>query len=193
MNRRVFGLVSLGLMALSWQAHPAGRGENAGLFLEPVLSGSVGADEPSRRAPASGQSSIPDPVQPSEKDRCPVCGMFVAKHKDFLAEFIFRDGSYAVFDGTKDMFRCYFDVAASLPGKSRADIAAIYVTDYYHLSLIDGTQAFYVVGSDILGPMGKEMIPLSGESEARAFLADHKGRSILKFSDITAEIVRDLD
>lgn len=142
---------------------------------------------------SSSQDAIPKPVQPSPQDRCAVCGMFVAKHKDFLAEFVFRDGSYAVFDGAKDMFRCYFDIAASLPGKTRKDIAAIYVTDYYSLKLIDGARAFFVAGSDILGPMGAELIPLAGEKDARSFLADHKGRSILKFSDVTPQLVKGLD
>jgi len=40
------------------------------------------------------------------------------------------------------------------------DIDSIYVTDYYNLTLIDGYQAFYVVGSNVYGPMGKELIPL---------------------------------
>ena len=44
------------------------------------------------------------PVKPSPKDKCPVCGMFVAKYPDFVAQVIFQDGSYAVFDGAKDLF-----------------------------------------------------------------------------------------
>ena len=50
------------------------------------------------------------PVKPSEKDKCSVCGMFVAKYSDFLAEVIFKDGSTFFFDGTKDMFKYYFDL-----------------------------------------------------------------------------------
>ena len=33
-------------------------------------------------------------LKPSPKDRCPVCGMFVAKYPDWVAEIIFKDGSY---------------------------------------------------------------------------------------------------
>ena len=30
------------------------------------------------------------PIKPSEKDKCPVCGMFAAKYPDFLAEIVFN-------------------------------------------------------------------------------------------------------
>lgn len=144
--------------------------------------------------PASTQTGPePRPLKPAPENKCPVCGMFVAEHMDFLAEIIFKDGACAFFDGAKDMFRFYFDMAAYVPSRSVADIAAIYVTDYYSLTLVDGRQAFYVVGSDVVGPMGRELIPLAAEREASTFLKDHKGRSVLRFSDITAETVRDID
>ena len=133
------------------------------------------------------------PVKPTSKDKCPVCGMFVAKYPDFLAEIIFKDGSYAVFDGTKDMFKYYFDLKKYNPKKRLEDIDSVYVTDYYNLALIDGYRAFYVTGSDVYGPMGKELIPLEKEADAKEFMKDHKGQSILKFKDITYEIIKGLD
>ncbi|MGZ3604531.1 MAG: nitrous oxide reductase accessory protein NosL [Thermodesulfobacteriota bacterium] len=133
------------------------------------------------------------PVKPTSKDKCPVCGMFVAKYPDFLAEIVFKDGSYAVFDGTKDMFKYHFDLKKYNPEKRLEDIDSVYVTDYYDLALIDGYQAFYVMGSDVYGPMGRELIPLQKEADAREFMRDHKGQSILKFKDITYEMVKSLD
>jgi nitrous oxide reductase accessory protein NosL len=133
------------------------------------------------------------PIKPTPKDKCPVCGMFVAKYPDFLAEIIFKDGSYAVFDGTKDMFKYYFNLKRYNPQKRLEDIDSVYVTDYYNLALIDGYQAFYVTGSDVYGPMGKELIPLEKEADAKEFMKDHKGQSILKFKDVTYEMVKSLD
>lgn len=133
------------------------------------------------------------PVKPSPKDKCPVCGMFVAKYPDFVAQVIFQDGSYAVFDGAKDLFKYYLNLKKYAPAKRVEDIAAIYVTDYYSLELIDGPQAWYVVGSDVYGPMGKELIPFSKESDARGFMKDHKGKSLLRFKDVSVELIRGLD
>lgn len=145
------------------------------------------------RASADPQSPIPQPVKPKPDDKCPVCGMFVAKYPDFVSEIIFRDGSYAVFDGVKDMMRFYHDLGSAKPPRAPSDIAAIYVNDYYGLTFMDGRAAFYVTGSDVFGPMGREIIPLRTEAEAKTFAADHKGRAILRFAEITPSVLKDID
>lgn len=133
------------------------------------------------------------PSKPAERDKCPVCGMFVAKYPDFVAQVIFQDGSHSFFDGVKDMMKYYFDLAKYNPAKKTSDIGAIFVTDYYTLQLIDGLQAWYVSGSDVYGPMGRELIPFQEEAAAREFMADHQGKAIFKFPQITAEVVKGLD
>jgi nitrous oxide reductase accessory protein NosL len=133
------------------------------------------------------------PTKPSPKDKCPVCGMFVAKYPDFLAEIIFKDGSYAFFDGTKDMFKYYFNLKKYHPSKKLEDIDFISVTDYYSLTSIDGAKSYYVIGSDIYGPMGRELIPFEKEADAKEFLIDHKGKSVLKFKEISIETIKGLD
>lgn len=138
-------------------------------------------------------SSDRKPVKPSPKDKCPVCGMFVAKYPDFLAGIIFKDGSYAIFDGTKDMFKYSLNLAKYNPSKKQSDIDFIYVTDYYSLNPIDGMKAYYVLGSNVYGPMGNEIIPFGKESEAKEFMKDHKGKSLLRFQDITYPVVQGLD
>ncbi len=47
------------------------------------------------------------PVKPGPRDRCPVCGMFVSKYPNWIAQIEFKDGSREFFDGPKDMFRYY--------------------------------------------------------------------------------------
>jgi len=130
------------------------------------------------------------PTMPSPKDRCAVCGMFVAKYPNFLAQVLFQDGSYAFFDGPKDMFKYYFDVKKYNPSKKPSDVAAIYVIDYYSLSPVDGFKAYYVEGSNVFGPMGKELIPFEKEAEAKEFMADHVGKSLLRFKEVSPEILK---
>jgi nitrous oxide reductase accessory protein NosL len=133
------------------------------------------------------------PHKVGSKGKCPVCGMFVAKYPDFAAQIQFRDGSTVHFDGAKDMFKYYLNLARYAPGKKTADITAVFVTNYYDLTPVDGLPAYYVLGSDVYGPMGRELIPFVKESEARDFLKDHKGKSIIRFSDVTADVLRLLD
>ena len=133
------------------------------------------------------------PIKPSPKDKCPVCGMFVAKYPDFLAEILFRDGSSVFFDGTKDMFKYYLSLKKYQPSKNVSDIDSIYVTNYYNLTLTDGLSAYYVLGSDVYGPMGRELIPFQKEADAKEFMKDHQGKSVLRFKEITTDTVKTLD
>jgi nitrous oxide reductase accessory protein NosL len=119
--------------------------------------------------------------------------MFVAKYPDFIAVIRFKDGTYAFFDGAKDMFKYYLNLQKYNPNKKPADIASLRVTDYYDLSMIDGLKAFFVVGSDVYGPMGRELIPFSKEADAREFLKDHKGKSLFGFQEVTPALIQTLD
>lgn len=130
--------------------------------------------------------------KPTEKDKCPVCGMYVAKYSDWTAQVAFEDGTYYFFDGVKDMLKFYQNIAKYAPKRKAADIKAIYVKDYYNVKFIDATKAFYVIGSDVMGPMGKELIPFEKKDDANTFLKDHKGERILQFKEITPEIVKKL-
>jgi nitrous oxide reductase accessory protein NosL len=138
-------------------------------------------------------ASDTSPVRPEPKDKCPVCGMFVAKYPDWAAAFTFKDGTRVFFDGVKDMMKYYFNMSKYAPGKTAADIQAIHVTDYYRLEPMDGRKAFYVAGSDVYGPMGKELIPFEKEAEAREFMKDHKGKTVLPFDKIDLPLVMGLD
>jgi len=133
------------------------------------------------------------PVKPSPKEKCPVCGMFVAKYPDWVAQIIFKDGSHAVFDGPKDMFKYYFNLSSYNKSKKLPDIDFIYVTDYYSLNLIDGSKAFYVKGSNVYGPMGHELIPFQKKADAEEFMTDHSGKSLLGFRDVSYDVIKNLD
>ena len=133
------------------------------------------------------------PAKPGPRDKCPVCGMFVAKYPDFTASVSFKDGAVFYFDGMKDLMKFYLHLERYSPGRKQADIDAIRVTDYYRMSPVDGRRAHYVTGSDIYGPMGKELIPFEKKAEAEEFLKDHRGERIIPFDGITPGVIRSLD
>ena len=135
----------------------------------------------------------PTLVKPGPKDTCPVCGMFVAKYPEWIATVLYKDGHAHHFDGAKDMFKYLLDMPKWAPGHQAEDIYSIHVTEYYGLELIDAREAWYVIGSDVLGPMGHELVPLATEEDAKEFLADHMGKRILRFADVPAELLTKLD
>jgi len=140
--------------------------------------------------PASGGEG--PPPRAGEREKCPVCGMFVAKYQDFLSAVRFRDGSYAYFDGPKDLFRYTLGMKRYAPARRPEDVEAVFVKDYYSLGFIDGRTAFYVEGSDVYGPMGRELIAFGREKDARQFMKDHKGKSMFRFGEIATEILEEL-
>jgi len=72
-------------------------------------------------------------------------------------------------------------------------ITAIQVKDYYSLKSVDGRTAFYVIGSDVYGPMGKELVPFEKQMDAQSFLRDHKGKKVLRFNEITPVVLKSLE
>ena len=122
------------------------------LLLAPLLA-------PARAGPV-------DTPNPTPTDTCPVCGMFVAKYPDWIATVVYRDGHTHHFDGAKDLFKYLLDLAKWAPGHRAEDIAVIGVTEYYGVTRIDAHQAWYVVGSDVLGPRGHELIPTKTQEDA---------------------------
>ncbi len=133
------------------------------------------------------------PPLPSTQAKCPVCGMFVAKYPDWTGVIVYRDAGAVYFDGPKDLFTYYLN-----PGKydrrgKGDDIAAIYVKDYYSLAFIDGRRAFYVSGSDVHGPMGKELVPFARRGDADGFLDDHLGKKVLRFDEVSRRTLQELE
>ena len=137
-------------------------------------------------------AAVSEPLQkvdPSEK--CPVCGMFVAKYDQWLTQIINENEPPLVFDGVKDMMAYYFNPEL-YGGDADLTTAEIWVRNYYTLDYMDGRTAFYVVGSDVLGPMGDELIPFSTLKEAENFKKDHQGNDILSFDEITAPQIMEM-
>lgn len=132
------------------------------------------------------------PIEVQKSDKCPVCGMFVAKYPDFAAKVIFEDGTAAFFDGNKDMFKYLLDLSRYNPAQ-KGKVKDILVTDYYGIYGIDGRNAWYVEGSDVYGPMGRELISFALEADAVEFANDHQGKKILRFGNIDDEVMRSLD
>lgn len=133
------------------------------------------------------------PPKPGPKDLCPVCGMLVAKYPNWAATVVYKDGHAHHFDGAKDMFKFWFDPPKYVAGHSRDMIAGFWVTDFYNLQRVDARKAWYVTGSDVLGPMGHEFVPLASKADAEEFLKEHKGARLLSFDQVTRDMPASLD
>jgi len=121
------------------------------------------------------------PSPPGPKDRCGVCGMFVAPFTNWVSVIQFKNGDHAYFDGPRDLFTYLSDLEKFRPGTKAADVSGVYVTEYYSTKLVTAEEVFFVTGSDVMGPMGSELVPIRGRDQAETFKRDHSGKKIMRF------------
>jgi len=142
--------------------------------------------------------NIENRVIVKEDEKCPVCGMFTYKYPKWAAQIFYEEGDlkkHYSFDGVKDLMKFYFDPMRWGDYKiaKKKNIKKILVTDYYSQQGIDGVKAYYVIRSDVYGPMGHEFIPFKSLEDAKIFKKDHFGKKILNFKQITEEQTYKLD
>ncbi|MFB6352582.1 MAG: nitrous oxide reductase accessory protein NosL [Halobacteriales archaeon] len=154
----------------------------------------------------TGDEPVPDPVALDGGKQCDVCGMVIADHPGPNGQIFYRDhapeghDNPAWFDSVKEQFAYHFE-------KQRFDWEAlvVYATDYsavdYRLfterdttyischvepgSFADAADLVYVVGSEVHGAMGPDLIPFGDRADATAFSGDHGGE-VLAYDDIDA-------
>ena len=141
--------------------------------------------------------AIENRVQVKEDEKCPVCGMFVSKYPRWAAKLFYVHNDHQhdfSFDGVKDLMKFYFNPKKWGDYKISIDMkSTILVTDYYSQKGIDGKKAYYVIGSDVYGPMGHELIPFENIEDAKIFKKDHAAKKIVQFNDIKEKEVYKLD
>ena len=147
------------------------------------------------KASRSARAEAPevDLPAPGPRDACPVCGMFPSKDPDWVATILWDDGLAVHFDGAKDFFKYLADLEKYAPGKTRDQIVGMGVTEYYGLVRIDAELALFVIGSDVYGPMGHELVPLATEPDAVDYMRDHAGKRLMRFDEVTADTLSALD
>ena len=133
-----------------------------------------------------------NPQTPDDMSRCPICGMMVAPNMDWLGQIVPGDSDALFFDGAKDLFKFFLDPDRMREAGVEADTAAIFVTSYYDGEPIQARTALFVIGSDLLGPMGAELITHPTREAAEEFLRDHDGSAVLRFDEITKEVLSTL-
>ena len=134
-------------------------------------------------------------IEVQKDEKCPVCGMFVYKYPKWVAQIYYETKGaehHHSFDGVKDMIKFYFNPQSwgNYKTSTHENISKILVTDYYSQKAIDAREAFFVIGSDVYGPMGSELIPFLNESDAKTFSQDHKGKKIVQFKNVTQSDIK---
>lgn len=121
-------------------------------------------------------------VEPTAQDRCRVCNMLPVRYPVHNAQLMTSDGRRVHFCSTKCLFKFLEDPEGH--GAAGAGIGPVWVHDYPSGRFIFGKNAYYVVGSKVLGPMGHEAIPFDIKSEGMKFARENGGQ-VLNFNMVT--------
>ena len=118
-----------------------------------------------------------------KEERCKNCGMKIDPASAWNADLIGTDGKPVRFDTP----RCAFTYWRS--GKIQAkDIRA---QDYYERAWRDSAALKFVLGGDVLGPMGPDLVPVDA-SRASKFIQDHSADKAVTAAEVTTAVLNDI-
>jgi copper chaperone NosL len=119
----------------------------------------------------------------SEVERCPKCGMDVTQAPRWTAGLTREDGTDLTFCSPRCLFAWKLKVGAE---------GQIWVTEYYSQQRLPAEQMQFVIGSDVMGPMGPALVPVKGQEAAEQFRYDHDGERTIEMAEITVELLQSL-
>ncbi len=110
--------------------------------------------------------------------RCASCGMALDPTSRWYAE-VTLGGRTEGFDTPKCALRWRLG-----PGSG----GALSVRGYYGQQKLAGEDVVFAVGSDVLGPMGADLVPVEPVHEAK-FRSEHHATSMKKLAELTAALI----
>ncbi|MEZ4339795.1 MAG: nitrous oxide reductase accessory protein NosL [Sandaracinaceae bacterium] len=111
----------------------------------------------------------------SDQARCDTCGMIVEPDSGWRAG---AEGT--AFDSPKCMFRHRL---------RHGDLEAPWVIEYYSQTRHDAETLFYVTGTDLESPMGRDLVPVEGRENAERLRTDHGGDRVLGWAEVDARVI----
>ncbi len=125
------------------------------------------------------------PIKIEPHKACPLCGMYPARYPQFNCQIVFKDGSYEAFDSAVGLL-----VYRLFPDNTEIKlkpIAKIYFKDYFKEIWLEAGKTFFVTGSEIMGPMGVEFLPVDSEQAAEELKKQEQGQDITHFKEINRQ------
>ena len=118
--------------------------------------------------------------------------MFPARQPLWAGQAVYRDGAAHFFDSPVDLMQFLTAVERYSAGRSAADVHTSWVTDAAGRGWVELTKAWFVHGSDALGPMRRGDLPAFADEAGAAEFAGRRGGRVLTFEAVTPAILKSL-
>ena len=130
------------------------------------------------------KGKIVEPVD--NTDKCPVCGMYPARFPAHRCQLTTTSGNRYHFCSTQCLTGYLADPGqyAKNPGKTKS----VWVTVFPEGGYEYGMGLYYLVGSSVMGPMGREALPFRSKAEAAKRAAENGGK-VVRFNALTPSLV----
>ena len=157
-----------------------------GLAIFSLASGTGGRGN----ARAAGPLPAASPLGPDNQinigpdDRCPACGMRPIKHPKFSCAIQLADHRTFYFCSPGCLLRAWVRPQVMMSVAARHVKCAV-VREYFSGRPVDAHTVTWVVGSDVVGPMGPAIVPLAGDRHLAAFIRRHGGRHTFQLSRLS--------
>lgn len=122
----------------------------------------------------------------TEEARCVVCNMKVANYPDHDCQILQADNSSIHFCSTQCLINYFADPGQYVkpPKAPKMTWVKVFPTGDYESAI----GLYYVVGSKLFGPMGREAIPFRSKQAAEALVSEEGGK-LVPFSELTPQMV----
>jgi nitrous oxide reductase accessory protein NosL len=120
------------------------------------------------------------PAACKKEERCMNCGMKIDRASAWRAELVAADGSVAQFDSPRCALTAWR--GGKVQGKT------LRVQEYYDRRFRDAAELRFVIGGDVSGPMGPDLVPVD-PSRALKFIQDHGADRAVALGEITPDVL----
>lgn len=177
-----------------------------------VLVGGAAAVAGLAGCSALDSGSAPAPVALTTDDQCDGCGMVIPNHPGPVAEIFYADERPSDHDNPAHFCSTWEAFQYDFERQDRGwTVEAFYVTDYstvdYEVrqsggdtvlsshpeadAFADAETVTFVVGSEVKGAMGRDLVGFTDSDDAESFRAEYGGR-LAAFDEVTRETVDQL-
>ena len=112
--------------------------------------------------------------------RCKHCGMKIDPASAWHTELVGDDGKVTAFDTPRCALTSWR--SGTTPAKT------IRVQEYYDRKPRDGHEVRFVIGGDVVGPMGPDLVPVDPPRSSK-FIQDHSADRALALDEITTQVL----
>ena len=113
-------------------------------------------------------------------ERCKHCGMKIDPTSAWRTDLVGDDGKLTAFDTPRCALTSWRSGAT--PARS------IRVQEYYDRQPRDGNDVRFVIGGDVLGPMGPDLVPVDPPRVSK-FIQDHAADRALRLDEVTTQVL----